>query len=189
MHVLTVPNALPRIPQHSRACLLCDAHERRRLHILHTRTHARSPAPPATPRRRPASDEVMIETFTGFLALREITFQFLEQTRLWQKGFTKLRRPRLLERDYMLDMIEEIDFVNTTSLRRPYNFQVIIFLPCFGLSDSVFFQFISTHTHTHTSFFLHYSLITTQYSYTILGSPCIISGGERQPFYFADPQS
>ena len=138
---------------------------------------------------RPASDEVMIETFTGFLALREITFQFLEQTRLWQKGFTKLRRPRLLERDYMLDMIEEIDFVNTTSLRRPYNFQVIIFLPCFGLSDSVFFQFISTHTHTHTSFFLHYSLITTQYSYTILGSPCIISGGERQPFYFADPQS
>ena len=58
------------------------------------------------------------------LLLRKTTFELIAAIRGWQKGFTRLRRPQLMEKDYMITMITEIDFVNTIPMRKKFNFMI-----------------------------------------------------------------
>ena len=72
--------------------------------------------------RRVADDATMCITFELFLLVRKLTFDLIKAIRGWQKGFTRLRRPNLMEKDYMIDMVTAIDFVNMTTLRKKFNF-------------------------------------------------------------------
>ena len=72
--------------------------------------------------RRVADDPTMCITFELFLLVRKLTFDLIKAIRGWQKGFTRLRRPNLMEKDYMIDMVTAIDFVNMTTLRKKFNF-------------------------------------------------------------------
>eukprot|EP00602_Paraphysomonas_sp_CaronLab_P010150 CAMPEP_0185030412 /NCGR_PEP_ID=MMETSP1103-20130426/17362_1 /TAXON_ID=36769 /ORGANISM="Paraphysomonas bandaiensis, Strain Caron Lab Isolate" /LENGTH=351 /DNA_ID=CAMNT_0027565539 /DNA_START=94 /DNA_END=1146 /DNA_ORIENTATION=- len=56
--------------------------------------------------------------------IREITFDVLEQIIEWQKMFVKVKRPTLLNGDYLLEMIKSTEFVNSSPLRKYFNFAV-----------------------------------------------------------------
>lgn len=74
--------------------------------------------------RRKDDDNTMCLQFHLMLLLRKTTFELLKAIRGWQKGFTKLRRPKLMEKDYMIGMVEDVDFVNTIPFRKNFNFML-----------------------------------------------------------------
>jgi len=74
--------------------------------------------------RRQADDQTMIISMELILLVRKTTFELLAAIRGWQKGFTRLRRPQLMEKDYMVEMVSDIDFANTTPLRKKFNFML-----------------------------------------------------------------
>jgi len=72
---------------------------------------------------RENDDDCILETFTLFNKLRNCTFDLIEGVLKWQQGFTQSIRPQLCEIDYLVKMIDKIEFVSSTALRRMYNFQ------------------------------------------------------------------
>jgi hypothetical protein len=59
--------------------------------------------------RREDDDVTMCLSFQLMLLIRKTTFELIAAIRGWQSGFTKLRRPQLMEKDYMIDMVTAID--------------------------------------------------------------------------------
>ena len=86
--------------------------------------------------RRKEDDFCMCQTFELMLMVRQTTFDLIKAIRLWQKGFTALKRPQLMERDYMIDIIETGDFINSCMIRKKFNFLIgrgnIFILPIKG---------------------------------------------------------
>ena len=72
---------------------------------------------------RENDDDCILETFILFNKLRNCTFDLIEGVLKWQQGFTQSIRPQLCEIDYLVKMIDKIEFVSSTALRRLYNFQ------------------------------------------------------------------
>ena len=73
---------------------------------------------------RELDDQCILETITLFNQVREATVNLIEATFAWQQGFTKNIRPQLCEIDYIVKMINTLDFVSATPLRRKLNFQL-----------------------------------------------------------------
>jgi len=59
--------------------------------------------------RREDDDVTMCLSFQLMLLIRKTTFELIAAICGWQSGFTKLRRPQLMEKDYMIDMVTTID--------------------------------------------------------------------------------
>jgi len=72
---------------------------------------------------RENDDDCVLETFILFNKLRNCTFDLIEGVLKWQQGFTQSIRPQLCEIDYLVKMVDKIEFVSSTALRRLYNFQ------------------------------------------------------------------
>ena len=64
------------------------------------------------------------ETIGLMVSVREATFEFFVACEAWQLSYTRIRRPRLLECDYLIKMISSLDFVNGTYLRRKLCFRL-----------------------------------------------------------------
>lgn len=70
-------------------------------------------------------DEITLSlTLQKFISVRESTIDLLISISNWQSCFIKIKRPQLMETDYLVKMIETIDFVNTCMIRRKFNFQI-----------------------------------------------------------------
>lgn len=52
------------------------------------------------------------------------TIEVIETIFDWQQGFTKVVRPQILECDYLIYLINRMNFVAASNLRRPFNFQI-----------------------------------------------------------------
>lgn len=75
--------------------------------------------------RRICDEECIYETFTLFNKVREYTLLVVEGIEKWQQGFTKVIHPPLLQCNYILErLVKHIAFVNSTNLRRVFNFQI-----------------------------------------------------------------
>lgn len=75
-------------------------------------------------RRRDCDDAAILETFTLFNRVRDTTVELIKVISVWQESFTKPIRPQLLDCDYIIvRLINHIDFVNSTVLKRQFNFQ------------------------------------------------------------------
>lgn len=57
--------------------------------------------------------------------IRETTFNLLEQISIWQKMFVKAQRPILLEKDYLMEMVTSTEFLNSSKLRKYFNFGIM----------------------------------------------------------------
>lgn len=75
-------------------------------------------------KRRVPNEACDIETINLMLSVREATFAFFEACEAWQLAYTRVRRPRLLECDYLVKMVSSVDFVNGTYLRRKLCFRL-----------------------------------------------------------------
>lgn len=74
--------------------------------------------------RRECDDAAILETVTLFNKVREATVDLIRSISVWQESFTAPIRPRILDCDYIIDhMIYHIDFINSTKLKRVFNFQ------------------------------------------------------------------
>ena len=75
-------------------------------------------------RRRECDEATILETFSLFNKARDATVDVIRSISVWQESFTKPIRPRLLDCDYIVDrLIGHIDFINSTNLKRMFNFQ------------------------------------------------------------------
>jgi hypothetical protein len=75
-------------------------------------------------KRRKPSEKCEIETLSLMVLVRECTLRMVEAIEVWQSAFTKVRRPHMLETDYLMRMISSTDFVNGSHLRRKYYFRL-----------------------------------------------------------------
>eukprot|EP00598_Pedospumella_elongata_P006152 CAMPEP_0184977056 /NCGR_PEP_ID=MMETSP1098-20130426/7830_1 /TAXON_ID=89044 /ORGANISM="Spumella elongata, Strain CCAP 955/1" /LENGTH=239 /DNA_ID=CAMNT_0027500001 /DNA_START=46 /DNA_END=761 /DNA_ORIENTATION=+ len=74
--------------------------------------------------RRECDDSAILETVTLFNKVRDATVDLIRSISVWQESFTSPIRPRILDCDYIIDrMIYHIDFINSTKLKRVFNFQ------------------------------------------------------------------
>jgi len=74
--------------------------------------------------RRKQDDESALETLNLMVLLRESTFELVESVVRWQQAFTKNIRPQLCQSDYLVKMIELVEFVGWTVLRKDFNFSL-----------------------------------------------------------------
>lgn len=75
--------------------------------------------------RRVCDNECIYETFVLLNYVRNCTLNVVDGIEKWMQGFTKIITPHLLQCDYIAQrLIKHIDFVNATSLRRIFNFQI-----------------------------------------------------------------
>lgn len=75
-------------------------------------------------RRRVCDDAAILETFSLFNRVRETTIDLIRSISIWQESFTKPIRPQLLDCDYIVvRLINHIDFINSSELKRTFNFQ------------------------------------------------------------------
>ena len=84
-------------------------------------------------KRRELDDDTLIDTFSLFIAVRECTIDLLIYVQNWQCTFTRMKRPQLMEIDYLVEMCRLIDFVNATMVRKVFSFGIgrrnILILP------------------------------------------------------------
>lgn len=74
--------------------------------------------------RRECDEVAILETVTLFNKVRDATVELIRSISVWQESFTTPIRPRILDCDYIIDrMIYHIDFINSTKLKRVFNFQ------------------------------------------------------------------
>lgn len=76
-----------------------------------------------TASRRTDLDSIT-EFFMGIHHCREATYDLIEGIQAWQHAFTHNIRPQLMSIDYMVDMINSMEFVSSTNLRRLFAFQL-----------------------------------------------------------------
>lgn len=76
-----------------------------------------------TQSRRTDLDSIT-EFFMGIHHCREATYDLIEGIQAWQHAFTHNIRPQLMSIDYMVEMINSMEFVSSTNLRRLFAFQL-----------------------------------------------------------------
>lgn len=75
-------------------------------------------------KRRELDDDTLLETFRYFNKVRDVTMSLLKAIGSWQIAFTKPIRPILLQCDYLIEkVIQQIDFINASKIRKIFNFQ------------------------------------------------------------------
>lgn len=78
-------------------------------------------------------DALLVECFALHNAVREATFDLIDQISKWQQGFTQSRRPKLNETDYILKMPSTIEFFCNSVLSRLFKYLIksgdILLLP------------------------------------------------------------
>lgn len=75
-------------------------------------------------KRRPFDDESRLELLILLNAIRETTLDFLEEVIQWQKMFVKAKRPTVMSEDYLIEMARSTEFINSSPLKKHYNFSV-----------------------------------------------------------------
>jgi hypothetical protein len=71
---------------------------------------------------RQFNDISALECLVLLNKIREITFDLLDQVSEWQKMFVKAKRPTLLNCDYLVSMITSCEFLNSSRVRKHFNF-------------------------------------------------------------------
>eukprot|EP01039_Chlorochromonas_danica_P002172 gene2172-2370_t len=75
-------------------------------------------------KRRELDDDTLLESFRYFNKVRDVTIALLKAIGSWQISFTKPIRPILLQCDYLIEkVIQQIDFINASKIRKIFNFQ------------------------------------------------------------------
>ena len=84
-------------------------------------------------KRKKVTEDVECEILILMVAVRECTIDFFEAIEMWQLAYTKVKRPKLLESDYLIKIVTSVDFMNSSHLRRRLNFRLdrgnILLLP------------------------------------------------------------
>lgn len=76
-------------------------------------------------KRQPFNESTILQLLRYLNNIRESTFQLFEQILLWQKIFVQAKRPKLLNKDYLVDIITSTEFVNSSKIRKYLNFAVM----------------------------------------------------------------
>lgn len=89
--------------------------------------------------RKELDDDMILETFKLFNVVRDATIRTIQAIVKWQESFTKLVRPTIFQVDFMIEkLVKEIDFVNSSKIRKVFNFQFyrgnVLLLPYPNLS-------------------------------------------------------
>ena len=71
---------------------------------------------------RDADLACITETMQLVHAVRESTYDLIEGVQMWQQGFTKNIRPQLMSVDYLVDLIDCMQFFGQSGLRRTFVF-------------------------------------------------------------------
>ena len=69
--------------------------------------------------------------------LRISTYDLVEGVQAWQNAFTHNIRPQLMSVDYLVKMIDSVDFVSGSSLRRKFTFSLSAFGNIFMLAQPI----------------------------------------------------
>lgn len=75
-------------------------------------------------KRRVMNEECIIDMFSIIVAIRDSTFELLEQVVSWQKMYVHTRRPKLLNTDYLITLVKSTEFINSSPLKKMFNFRV-----------------------------------------------------------------
>lgn len=79
------------------------------------------------------TESQLLSTFKLFISVRQCTVDLLKAIGIWQSCFTKLRRPQLMEKDYLVGMISDSDYFSNSKARKHFNFMIgrgnILILP------------------------------------------------------------
>eukprot|EP01031_Cornospumella_fuschlensis_P039878 gene39878-48558_t len=76
--------------------------------------------------RKELDDDTLLDSFTLFNKVRDVTIQLLKAIAAWQMSFTRPIRPNLLQCDYMVEkVVKHIDFINASKIRKIFNFQFL----------------------------------------------------------------
>ncbi|RYH21756.1 hypothetical protein EON65_20250, partial [archaeon] len=74
--------------------------------------------------RKELDDDTLLDSFTLFNKVRDVTIQLLKAIAAWQISFTRPIRPTLLQCDYMVEkIVKHMDFINASKIRKIFNFQ------------------------------------------------------------------
>ena len=79
------------------------------------------------------TDKQLLQSFKLFIDVRNSTIDLLRAIGIWQQCFTKLKRPQLMEKDYLVGMISDADYFSNSKARKYFNFMLgrgnILLLP------------------------------------------------------------
>ena len=75
-------------------------------------------------KRRPFDDDARLELLILLNEIRRTTLDFLDEVIEWQKMFVKAKRPTVMSEDYLIEMARSTEFINSSPLKKYYNFSV-----------------------------------------------------------------
>lgn len=70
------------------------------------------------------TEEQLFQSFKSFILLRKSTVALLKAIQEWQQTFTNLKRPQLMEKDYLVGMINDSDYFSNSKARKYLNFMI-----------------------------------------------------------------
>ncbi len=73
---------------------------------------------------KPLNDETISANIVLMTKVRNATIDLLLHVAKWQKQYTQIRRPEAYGGDYMLRLLKSVEFVNTATIKRTFNFQI-----------------------------------------------------------------
>jgi hypothetical protein len=76
-------------------------------------------------RRCKFDNECILKLISYLNEIREATLNLFEQISQWQKMFVKAKRPTLLNKDYLVEIITSTEFINSSKIRKHLNFAVM----------------------------------------------------------------
>jgi hypothetical protein len=76
-------------------------------------------------RRRIFDENCVFELLESLNKIRESTLDLFEQIIEWQKMFVHPKRPFLLNKDYLFEIVTSMEFLNSSKLRKHLNFAVM----------------------------------------------------------------
>jgi hypothetical protein len=76
-------------------------------------------------RRCVFDNDCILKLISYLNEIREATLNLFEQISLWQKMYVKAKRPTLLDKDYLVEIITSTEFLNASRIRKHLNFAVM----------------------------------------------------------------
>lgn len=70
------------------------------------------------------TEDQLFQSFKSFILLRNSTVALLKAIQEWQQTFTNLKRPQLMEKDYLVGMISDSDYFSNSKARKYLNFMI-----------------------------------------------------------------
>ena len=70
------------------------------------------------------TEEQLFQSIKYFILLRNSTVALLKAIQEWQQTFTNLKRPQLMEKDYLVGMISDSDYFSNSKARKYLNFMI-----------------------------------------------------------------